>query len=63
MIQEITRYIVLFSNHSLADLLTESYGNDESNLYYFVAVVKKGSGINSVYDLAGKTTCSTGYSK
>uniref|UniRef100_A0A0N7ZB72 Transferrin-like domain-containing protein n=1 Tax=Scylla olivacea TaxID=85551 RepID=A0A0N7ZB72_SCYOL len=48
------------SNYSLADLLTESYGRDESNLYYFVAVVKKGSGINSVYDLAGKTTCNTG---
>lgn len=59
----IVRHTVLFINYSLADLLAESYGRGESNLYYFVAVVKKGSGINSVYDLAGKTTCNTGSSK
>lgn len=44
-------------NYSLADLLSESYGGAETSLYYFVAVVKKASGINNFYDLVGKTTC------
>ncbi|KAG0727771.1 Transferrin [Chionoecetes opilio] len=55
------RIAAAHKNYSLADLLMESYEGGESSLHYFAAVVKKGSGINSPSDLAGRTTCNAGH--
>nr|XP_053629551.1 transferrin-like [Cherax quadricarinatus] len=47
--------------YNIGAILTESSGNDESYLYYLVAVIKKNSGINTASDLAGKTSCHAGH--
>nr|XP_045581197.1 transferrin-like isoform X2 [Procambarus clarkii] len=49
----------LHQHFGIAALLSESYASAESNSYYLVAVIKKGSGINTVRDLTGRTTCGT----
>ncbi|KAK7082568.1 Antigen p97-like protein [Halocaridina rubra] len=55
-LNDIQRYKVRQS-YNIMTLLSESYGQAGDTRYYLVGLVKKASGVISVADLAGRTTC------